>query len=135
MVHPKHNFTAETSRLAYAGLALQFSGHAFISSPKREECFDSAALLTALTGEEISGDWMETGDRLPFEPIPTHKARVGDVVVIDLSIRSGKLGGPRRGLSVLSDEPADAVLQTLQSLISHTVRSKLSDATWSREFR
>jgi hypothetical protein len=36
---------------------------------------------------------------------------------------------------MLRDEPADAVLQTLQSLVSHRVRSKLSHATWSREFR
>jgi len=55
--------------------ARAFAGHPFISAPERADCFDCVTLVSALTGQDISADWVRHGGRLPFVAIARRPRR------------------------------------------------------------
>ncbi len=62
--------------------ARAFAGHPFMSAPDRAACFDCVTLISALTGEDISVDWVRKGGRLPFIPLALDTALPGDLLVL-----------------------------------------------------
>jgi len=62
--------------------ARAFTGHPYISSPERADCFDCVTLITAVTGQDIPADWVHHGGRLPFIAIALEAAVPGDLLVL-----------------------------------------------------